>query len=184
MPAMTAVNRLKHCRCRAAIAAVAAFVVPMAAATATATATAQDQLLGTFKDWTAVSYQDGDRTVCYTVSKPQKSEGNYSRRGPVYVQVTRRAEQGGDVASFEAGYPFRESSQAEIRIGEDVMTLFTKGQAAWTYDDAADQKLVEAMRKGTTMIVLGVSARGTNTTDSYSLIGFADAHNAVREACK
>ena len=36
---------------------------------------------------------------------------------------------------------------------------------------------------GSGMIVRGVSSRGTETTDTYSLNGFTRAHNAIGQAC-
>ena len=39
------------------------------------------------------------------------------------------------------------------------------------------------MRKGTSMTVHGTTARGTETTDSYSLIGFNKAYAAIGTAC-
>jgi hypothetical protein len=39
------------------------------------------------------------------------------------------------------------------------------------------------MRAGRTMIVKGVSSKDTETTDTYSLLGFTAAHNAINDAC-
>jgi invasion protein IalB len=50
-------------------------------------------------------------------------------------------------------------------------------------DKDADKKLVQAMVKGSTMVVQGTSARGNNTKDTYSLSGFTRAYQAIRQAC-
>jgi hypothetical protein len=43
--------------------------------------------------------------------------------------------------------------------------------------------MVAAMRRGNSLVVEGTSARGTVTTDRYSLSGFTAAHNAISRAC-
>ena len=43
---------------------------------------------------------------------------------------------------------------------------------------------VEAMKRGTEMVVRGISSRGTRTTDTYSLSGVTAAMNEIDKACK
>jgi invasion protein IalB len=47
-----------------------------------------------------------------------------------------------------------------------------------------DKKLLEAMRKGSTMIIESVSAKGTKSTDRYSLAGLAAALDKAGDSCK
>lgn len=143
-----------------------------------------DEALGRFRDWYAVAYVEGGKKICYMVTQPTKSEGDYSRRGAVYVQVTRReGDSVPDVVSFEAGYPFKEASEVEVSVDGKKHALFTDGQTAWAYDEAGDKALAQAMAKGSKMIVKGTSARGTLTTDTYSLMGFMAARRAIAQAC-
>jgi len=39
------------------------------------------------------------------------------------------------------------------------------------------------MIRGAEMVIAGESSRGTQTTDTYSLLGFTAAHEAMNEAC-
>lgn len=143
-----------------------------------------DEILGRFRDWYAVAYEDQGRKICYMVSRPLESEGDYTRRGAVYVQVTRRSgEPEPDVVSFEAGYPFQGGSEIEVVIDGEAHAMFTRGETAWAYDADGDETLVRAMAKGREMVVKGTSARGTLTTDTYSLMGFMAAQRAMTEAC-
>lgn len=161
----------------------APILAALAAAALAAAAGAQDtQVLGRFQDWYATTYvEDGART-CYATSEPTQSEGNYTRRGPAYVHVTLGAG-GGGVVSIEAGYPYREASEAEAQIGTETFRLFTDGETAWTFDADDDRAMIAAMRRGARMIVKGVSQRGTETTDTYSLLGLTKAMEALAEAC-
>lgn len=151
---------------------------------AAARAAEGDELLGQFRDWYAVAYEDQGRMICYMVSRPLESEGDYTQRGAAYVQVTRRGgEPEPDVVSFEAGYPFQGGSELEVVIDGEAHRMFTKGATAWAYGTDGDRTLVQAMARGREMVVKGTSARGTLTTDTYSLLGFMAAQRAMTEAC-
>ena len=45
-------------------------------------------------------------------------------------------------------------------------------------------KIVRQMKKGNQAKVIGISARGNKTTDTYSLLGFTDAYNSAKNQCK
>lgn len=44
--------------------------------------------------------------------------------------------------------------------------------------------MVEAMRKSADLVVKGVSAKGTETTDTFSLKGLAQALDKIAHDCK
>ena len=164
----------------------AAVIVTLSAAMlCTVPATAQkDEALGRFRDWYAVAYVEGGQKICYMVSQPTLSEGDYTKRGPTYLQVTRRG--GGDtvdVVSIEAGYSYKRDSEVEVVIDGKAHTLFTDGQTAWAYEAKNDKALVRSMAKGAKLVVKGTSSRGTATTDRYSLLGFMAAQRAMTKAC-
>lgn len=140
--------------------------------------------LGIFNDWSAFRDGAADRPVCYMGSVPQKEEGDYSQRGDTYVLVTHRpAENSIDVVSVTAGYDYQQGSEVEVEIDGQDYPLFTDGDNAWARDEQSDKALVDAMRRGNSMVVRGTSSRGTLTTDTYSLSGFTAAHDAISEAC-
>jgi len=149
-------------------------------------AQAQDvKLLSTSGKWSAFTYQEDAKPVCYMESKPIKSEGNYKSRGEVMVQVTHRpAEKAMDVVSIVAGYGYQPDSDASVQVGSRRFAFFTVGERAWARDNATDKTVVAAMVKGASMTVRGTSSRGTPTIDTYSLQGFSAAHKAITDACK
>lgn len=155
------------------------------AAAAAAPVTAQDvKSLGNFGHWRAFTFTEDGRTTCYMASDPTKEEGDYTKRGDVYATVTHRPWKGTrNVVSFVIGYPFKKDSTVSIDIDGDSFTLFTHDNMAWAPDEETDQTLVQRMIEGVEMVVKGTSARGTLTTDTYSLIGFTKAHNAIDKAC-
>ena len=140
--------------------------------------------LGTFNDWAAFSYTEGNSPVCYIGSRPVKEEGKYTKRGDVAVLVTHRPSAGTkDVVSVIAGYTYKSGSKVTIGIGGRSFDLFTKDDNAWARDAATDSALVNAMIRGARMVVKGTSSRGTVTTDTYSLKGFTAAHKAAMKEC-
>jgi hypothetical protein len=164
--------------CRLALAI--ALSVPLASA-----AIAADKSLGTFKVWSAMTFNEEDKTVCMMWSQPEKAEGNYKKRGEIFVFVTHRpGDREMNKVSFETGYTFKESSEVRVTIDGRAYTLYTEGSTAWSYDVKDDTRMVDAMRAGQTMIMEGVSSRGTKTRDTYSLGGFTAAHNAINKACR
>ena len=153
--------------------------------TVATTAIATDKSLGNFKVWSAMSFAEDDKTVCMIWSQPEKSEGEYKKRGEVFVFVTHRpGDQEINKVSFETGYTFKVSSEVRVTIDGHAYSLYTDGSTAWSSDTKEDSRMVKAMRAGRTMIMEGTSSRGTKTRDTYSLSGFTAAHNAINKACK
>ena len=144
---------------------------------------ADSEALGSFKSWTATKFSEQDRNSCMLWSQPEKSTGDYTRRGEVFMFVTHRpAESSFDKVSYETGYTYRKDSEVTVQIGNEQFKLFTDGTTAWTFSKTDDQALVKAMRAGSKMTVKGVSSRGTLTEDEFSLLGFSAAHRAIGEA--
>lgn len=169
--------------------AAALAALPLAAVLAfgmtAGSAEAQDiRRLGAFQDWRAYVFQEDGSKVCYMASEPKEEEGDYTQRGDVHAMVTHRAAQGTEnVVSFIIGYPFKEDSRVSVDIDGKTFTLFTHKDTAWAPDAQTDSALVQSMRAGRQMIVKGTSTRGTETTDTYSLLGFTAAHKAINDTC-
>lgn len=145
----------------------------------------QGKALGKFDDWGAQTFPEDGKLGCSMWSKPTKEEGKYDKRGEVFVYVTHRSwSKRINEVSFVMGYPLKKGSEVHVLIGGTKFTLFTDGDAAWNRTAKEDAAMVEAMRRGATMIVEGISSRGTHTKDTYSLTGFTAAHNAINGACK
>ena len=153
---------------------------------ATPAAAQEPQAAGVFDKWTAYTYKTKKGPVCYIVSQPEKSELSKkgAKRDPVFFLVTHRP---GDKVRGEVstiiGYPFRRNSQPTVEIDGTTFKLFAVGDGAWTDSPAMDRKIVAAMKKGRTMVVKGVSQRGTRSVDTYSLKGVTAALQKIDELC-
>ena len=151
----------------------------------TAAAAQEPKSLGEFEKWGAYAAGAKGQMICYVTGAPQKSEGAESaKRGAAYVQIANRQKDKvkGEL-SVTAGYPYKPDSEAQLEIDNATFALFTKEEGAWARDVKTETQIVQAMRNGKRLVVRGVSARGTKTTDTYALTGFSAALNAINQAC-
>jgi hypothetical protein len=81
------------------------------------------------------------------------------------------------------GYPFPAGNKVTVTIGSDKFELFTKDEGAFVKKTEDEGRVIEAMKAGSAMKVQGRSARGTNTTDNYSLSGISDALERIAKEC-
>jgi Invasion associated locus B (IalB) protein len=140
--------------------------------------------LGGAQGWQAYLDNTKGQKVCYLIGEPSKSEPTSAKRSKVFASVTHRPhDKISNEVSFNAGYLFKEGSDAELTVDTKKFELFTNKDAAWARDAATDKALVEALSKGKQAVIKGVSARGTATTDTYTLAGFAQALGEIDKAC-
>ena len=118
------------------------------------------------------------------ISQPKAEEGDYTSRGKIYALITNRPAEGTkDVFSYITGYTYKAGSEASIEIDDKTYTLFTQDDTAWAPDAESDRALAKAIREGAKMVVKGVSSRGTNTRDTFSLKGSSNAYDRINNEC-
>jgi invasion protein IalB len=159
---------------------------PAAAAPAPAPAP-QPTLLGQFGDWGAYTASPGGKKVCFALAKPSSSKTAPPNRprDPTYMFISSRpAEKVRDEVSVIFGYGFKPNADASIEISGAAYAMYTQADGAWIKNAAEETRLVDAMRKGADLTVKGTSAKGTASTDVYSLRGLPEALNRVGQECK
>jgi hypothetical protein len=147
----------------------------------------QPTLLGQFGDWGAYTANNNGRKVCYALAKPsgQATDPPNRPRDPAYIFVsTRPAENVRNEISIVIGYPFKAGSEASVDIGPAKYAMYTQADGAWIKNAAEEARMVEAMRKGSDMVVAGESGKGTKSTDRYALKGLSQALDRVAQECK
>jgi invasion protein IalB len=146
----------------------------------------QPALVAQYGDWGVYAGTSGGRKVCFALSQPQSAETNPPNRprDPIYLFVsTRPADRVREEVSVIVGYPLRPGSTASAEVGDAKFDLLTQGDNAWVKNPADEQRMVDAMRRGADIVVHGVSSRGTQTTDRYSLKGISQALDRVGQEC-
>lgn len=148
---------------------------------------AQPTLLGQYGDWGAYTASPNGKKVCFALAKPAKAATNPPNRprDPSYMFVASRpAEKVKDEVSIVIGYGFKPSAEASLDVAGAQFAMYTQNDGAWIKNAADETRLVEALRRGADAVVKGTSARGTQSTDTYSLKGFAQALDRVAQECR
>jgi len=149
--------------------------------------TEQAVLLGQFGDWGAYKATPGGKKICFALAKPASAttEPAGRNRDPSYAFIsTRPAEKVKNEISVIVGYPQKPSHDASATIGTASYVMYTQNDGAWVKNAAEEAQLVEAMRKGSDLVIKSESGRGTKTTDTYSLKGVSDAIDKAAAECK
>ena len=142
--------------------------------------------IGVFTDWTAYTYKASDTKVCYIVSQPKSSEAvRKVKRDPIFFIITHMPGRNinGEVSTI-IGYPFKEATTVQLKIDNVEFELFTNGDGAWADTTEKEKKIVATMKAGQQFSVKGMSWKGTETTDHYSLNGFTAAMDLIDSSCK
>lgn len=141
--------------------------------------------IGTFSSWTAFTHGEGGSMLCFATAQPTKQEPANAKRNPAFIYVSSWPKDGVKAEiSVRIGYAVRKDSDVTVAVGSSSFKLFGSGDRAYVADATEEQKLLEVMRRGSTLTVKGMPDRGTATTDTYSLAGISQALNAVSTTCK
>lgn len=162
-------------------------------AASVATAQQVTNQVAVMTDWSVFTEpKEGKPKDCWGVSAPKSSEAfkggkpaSGVSRSDILLWITFRAGGGGKgEVSFTGGYPFKEGSTVSVTIdGGTTFSMFTQGETAWTENAEKDAELIAALKKGTTAVFSGVSGRGTETKDTFSLRGFTAAMTDAAKRC-
>jgi hypothetical protein len=148
---------------------------------------AKPTLLGQYGEWGAYTAAPGGRKICFAIAKPSSAQTNPPNRprNPAYMFIsTRPADKVTDEVSIIIGYPFKPTSEASIEVGSMSYALYTQQDGAWIKNAAEESQMVDAMRAGDTAVVKGESAKGTQSSDTYSLKGLSQALDRTAQDCK
>jgi len=160
---------------------------PAVPAGPTASGGAKPTLLGQYGDWGAYAAVQGGKKICFALAKPASAVTTPPNRprNPSYMFITSRpADKVTEEVSIIVGYPFKTGSEASVDVGSTSFALYTQQDGAWIKNATEEAQLVGAMRGGDSAVVKGVSAKGTQSTDTYSLKGLSQALNRTGQDCK
>jgi len=148
---------------------------------------AEPTLIGQFGTWGAYTATPNGKKVCFALAKPSSSKTNPPNRprDPAYAFVsTRPAEKVTNEVSVMIGYALKPGSESTLEVGGASFAMYTQGDGLWIKNAAEEERLVEAMRKSADAVIKGISAKGTETTDTFSLKGLAQALDRLAQDCR
>ena len=165
--------------------ALAALVMTSAAISAQEASTNR---VDAMTDWSV--FEGQDPRECWAVTTYKESVNTKDgrvvavTRGEILLMVFFRptANVSGQIA-FTGGYPFAEGSTVNVNVGGTEFELFTEGEWAWPATPADDAKMITAMKRGADAVLTARSSRGTQTKDTFSLLGFTAAVEDAEKRC-
>ena len=148
---------------------------------------AEPTLIGQFGTWGAYTATPNGKKVCFALAKPSSSKTTPAGRprDPAYAFIsTRPGEKVTNEVSIMIGYPLKPGSESTLEVGGARYAMYTQGDGLWIKNAAEEERMVDAMRKGADVTVKGVSAKGTETSDTFALKGLAQALDRVAQDCR
>jgi hypothetical protein len=138
-----------------------------------------------YGDWGAYLAQQGaKKKTCYALAQPKDREPTKLKRDPAYIFISSRpAENVHNEISIIMGFSMKDNSEAQADIGGSHFELIAKGSNAWIKNPAEEAQFIEAMKKGSKLVIKAASSKGNTTTDSYSLAGLSQALERVQKDC-
>jgi hypothetical protein len=158
-------------------------------AVATSQAAAQESAnnVANTTDWSV--FVDGTPKECWGVSKPRETVNSKDgapvsvRRGEILLFVTYRAGGAQGEVSFSGGYPFAGDVPVKLEVEGKAFDLFSEGEWAWAGSPEDDVAILAALKAGASAKVTGRSGKGTQTEDTFSLLGFSAAVDEAAKRC-
>lgn len=141
-------------------------------------------LAGQSGNWNIYADTADPKKLCFIAARPTESLPAGANRSPVYFYVTSWPKDGvRSEISVKLGYPIKAGSEPVISVGADTFKLYIKDDRAFISEPVRELKVIEAMKKGSTLVVKATSERGTETTDTFSLAGVSQALQSLTTSC-
>ena len=193
-----------------ALAAAAALCVGAASASAAPAKKpepATPALVASFGDWGVYVGAVGKGKICYLLNQPKAPAD--SKRDKVYAFISDRPAEGvrnevsfimgGEIAgeptpvAAKAGDkpkvdPVADKKKGAIPmpvavVGDQTFDMLAKGSDLWIKNPATEPGLIDAMRKGSAIVVKATLKKGGAVADTYSLTGFNQAIERLGKEC-
>ncbi len=146
--------------------------------------TGKPQQVASYGDWGVFVAQGEKSKTCYALATPKERNPSGLSRDPAYVFIANRpGEKIRNEVSIIMGFPVKEDGAVRAETGGSGFDFVAKGTNAWIKNQAEEPRFVEALKKGSKLIVKAPSLKGHVTTDSYSLAGLAQALEKVDKEC-
>ena len=137
------------------------------------------KLLGRFEDWTAATHLEGGEVVCYAFTRATNSAPALPGRGDVVMTVAERPT-GRDSVAISAGYTYPQGTEVTVQVDQSAVSFYTARRSAFAREGST---AVADFARGRQAVARSSGPRGTPVVDTFSLRGFAQAHQAIARAC-
>ena len=148
-------------------------------------ALSKTQFVSTEKYWSVYVTEIKKSKTCFMTSEPTSTSGKFNKknRGKPYIFVTNT--KGGAIheVSIKAGFNFKRNFDVIFNVDGKKTNLFPVDDRAWSESSKIDRILVQSMRKGKKLTIIGTSTPGNKIIDIYNLAGFTKALKIIDKSC-
>ena len=141
---------------------------------------ADSKLYKKFGEWRVVAHDGPEGRICFAIASPKSGEGSGAH---FYVSSWPKEGVRAEV-SVKTSVPLKAGAPASIAIDQTFYKAFSKGDRAFVVDATDELKLLDAMKKASTVVVVAQNEKGVVGKDVYSLAGITQAIQAVSSGCK
>ena len=140
--------------------------------------------LGKYKDWETMVLVEASGNTCFAQSSPVLQAPKSNKRDARLFVSFRPGDKIVDEISTTPGYEFNKNNRVIATSGKNKFNFDIKQQGfAWMTSNKNEKKMIKVMMKGSRIMVTGFNAKGSQTIDHYSLLGFTKAYKAAKSAC-
>ena len=140
--------------------------------------------LGKYKDWETMVLVEASGNTCFAQSSPVLQAPKSNKRDARLFVSFRPGDKIVDEISTTPGYEFNKNNKVIATSGKNKFNFDIKQQGfAWMTSNKNEKKMIKVMMKGSRIMVTGFNAKGSQTIDHYSLLGFTKAYKAAKSAC-
>jgi len=141
--------------------------------------------VGKFKDWETIVIVEQTGKVCFAQSIPVLQAPKSNIRDARMFVSFRPGEKVINEVSITSGYEFNNKNSITATSGKSKYKFDIAQEGfAWIADNKLENKIIKTMKKGSRIMITGYNQKGSQTIDHYSLLGFTNAYNAAKIACK
>ena len=122
-----------------------------------------------------------DPDYCLIQSAPLKTDIPEGKsRGENYLLVYRMKNNVEPIIQITAGFNYKSPDSINVKIDDKDYSFYSDADTAWAKED---KNAIMAMKKGSELITSGISDKGTEVIDTYTLIGFTAAFKKLMNDC-
>jgi invasion protein IalB len=145
---------------------------------------AETRAVKKFGEWRVLAHEGEQGRICFAIASPRISEPTNAASGAhFYISAWPKDGVRAEI-SVKTGASLKAGAPASIQLDQTFYKLFSKGDRAFVIDATDELKLLEAMKKGSTVTVLAQNEQGAVSKDTYSLAGLSQALQTVSGGCK
>jgi invasion protein IalB len=164
---------------------LAALAVSLGVAGSPSVASAQTRNVSKFGEWTVYAHDDASGRICFASTPPRASDPpqDTGYKPLLYVSAWPREGVRAEV-SVKTASQLKPGALSSIIVDKTTFKLSASGDRAYVVDATDELKLLDAMKKGSSVIVLAQTEQGVMAKDTYALAGLTQALQAITAACK